>query len=160
MRFGLPDDVKALTPKNPFDRSEDGRPRVPDDILERMELVTLEEAWGVLRRNDYHWQFEGNWVNMHPDRVMVGRVITATFTPVRPDLNDVATAQGEAEGRHGSQNNWVIHTVGEGDVIVADLFGKLRDGTFVGDNLSNAIQGAAGRGLVVNGGVRDSARIY
>jgi len=160
MRLGSPEDVIALTPQNPYDRTEDGRPRVLDDILKRMELVTLEEAWGVLRRNGYHWQFEGDWVNMHPDRAMVGRVITAVFTPIRPDLNDVVNTTGEAEDRHGSQNNWVIHTVGEGDVIVADLFGKLRDGTFVGDNLSNAIQGAGGRGLVVNGGVRDTARIY
>lgn len=160
MRFSAPDDVKALTPQYLFERSEDGRPRVEDNTLKRMELVTLEEAWAVLSRNGYHSQFDGSWVNMHPERVMVGRVITAMFVPTRPDLNDVVNHQGEIEDRHGSQNNWVIHTVREGDVIVADLFGKLREGTFVGDNLSNAVQGSGGKGLVVNGGIRDTERVF
>ena len=30
----------ALTAQNPFERFDDGRPKVPDDLIERMKLVT------------------------------------------------------------------------------------------------------------------------
>jgi len=118
MRFSAREDVISITPLNPFDRFDDGRPKVPDDLLERVKLVTGEEAWSVLRKHGYDYQFEGNWVNLHPDRIMVGRAVTATMVPIRPDLNDVVNAQGEREGRHGSQNNWVIQPVVEKDVVV------------------------------------------
>jgi len=160
MRFGDPEEVIALTPLNPFDRLPDGRPRVPDDLLERLKLVTTEEAWRVVYKHGYNYQVEEGWLNLHPERVMVGRAVTATMVPIRPDLNDVVNAQGEREGRHGSQNNWVIHTVGKNDVLVVDLFGKVKWGTFVGDNLSTAVWSHGGAGIVIDGGIRDTQRIY
>ena len=160
MKFGDPEEVIAITPLNPFDRLPDGRPKVPDDLLERMKLVTTEEAWRVLSQHGYNFQIEEDWLNLHPDRVMVGRAITATMMPLRPDLNDVVNAQGEKEGRHGSQNNWVIHTVGKNDVVVVDEAGKVQWGTFVGDNLSTAVMTHGGAGLVIDGGIRDTQRIY
>jgi regulator of RNase E activity RraA len=133
---------------------------VPDDLLERMRLVTNDEAWGVLeRRHGYHFQFEGDWLNLHPERVLVGRAVTAMFVPSRPDLHDVIEAEGCSQGRSGGQNTWVIDTLVEGDVIVVDLFGKVRDGTFAGDNLSTTIKSRAGTGMVVHGGIRDLTRI-
>jgi 4-hydroxy-4-methyl-2-oxoglutarate aldolase len=160
MRFSAHEDVVALTPLNPFERYPDGRPKVPDELLERMKLVTLEEAWSVLKKYGYNYQFEGSLLNLHPDRIMVGRALTAMMVPVRPDLNDVVKAQGDSEGRKGSQNNWVIQSCKERDVVVVDLFGKVRDGTFVGDNLSSAVVGAGGAGIVIDGGIRDTQRIY
>ena len=160
MRFSAREDVLSITPLNPFDRFDDGRPKVPDDLIERMKLVTGEEAWSVLRKHGYNFQFEGNWVNLHPDRVLVGRAITATMMPIRPDLNDVVNAQGECEGRHGSQNNWVIQAVGENDVVVVNLFGKVKDGTFIGDNLATAVSGQKGAGLVIDGGIRDPGGVF
>ena len=74
MVFSSPENIAALTPQNTFGRLPDGRPHVPDDLLERMKLVSTEEAWAVLeRRHGYFFQFEGNWFNLHPDRVIVGR---------------------------------------------------------------------------------------
>jgi len=160
MKFSTREDVISITPFNPFDRFDDGRPKVPDDLIERMKLVTVEQAWSVLKEHDYNYQFEGNWVNLHPERVLVGRAITATMVPIRPDLNDVVKAQGDQEGRHGSQNNWVIHTVGENDVVVVDLFGKVKYGTFVGDNLSTAVSSQKGAGIVIDGGIRDTVGVY
>ncbi|MGH2532434.1 MAG: RraA family protein [Thermomicrobiales bacterium] len=160
MIFNTPDGVAALTPLNPFERSEDGRPRVPDDLLERMKLVTNDEAWGVLeKQHGYHNQFEGNWINVHPDVVLVGRAITALMVPKRPDLNDVVQQVGDAEGRRGGQNNWVIDSQTENDVIVVDLFGKVHDGTFIGDNLATATRARAKTGIVIDGGIRDYQRI-
>lgn len=143
------------TKQNPFDRFPDGRPKVPDTIIERMKKVSIEEAWGVLRKHKYNFQFEGNWINVHPDRVLVGRAVTAAFMPLRPDVNDIVEAKGKAEGRIGGQNSWVIDTLLEGDVIVVDLFGKIQDGTFAGDNLGNSIYTRSKTGMVIDGGIRD-----
>lgn len=160
MIANTPERIVELTPKNPFERFPDGRPRVSDDLLERMTRVTTEEAWGVLRRNGYHFQFAGNWLNLHPDRPLVGRAVTAVFVPQRPDLQEVVEAEGKAEGRIGGQNSWVIDTLLPNDVIVVDLFGKIKNGTFAGDNLSTAIHARTGTGMIVDGGIRDLQRIY
>jgi regulator of RNase E activity RraA len=160
MRFQTPEETIALTPQNPFDRFPDGRPRVPDDLVQRMALVTIEEAWGVLRRHGYHHQFEGGWMNLHPDLVLVGRAVTAFFVPQRPDLHAVVEELGKTAGCVGGQNSWVIDTLVENDVVVVDLFGKVKDGTFAGDNLSTAIHARSKTGMVVDGGMRDLARVY
>src|SRR4029079_3262364 len=107
-----------------------------------------------------HYQFEGTLLNMHPERVMVGRAVTARYVPNRPDLHGATMDAGTAEGRTGGQNTWVIDTLLPGDVLVVDLFGKIEDGTFIGDNLGTAISARAGTGLVVDGGIRDLERVY
>ncbi len=160
MRFSAREDVLSITPLNPFDRFGDGRPKVPDDLIERMKLVIAEEAWSVLTKHGYNYQFEGNWVNLHPDRVLVGRAITATMVPIRPDLDDVVNAQAEREGRGRHQNRVVLRTVGENDVVVVDIFGKIKEGTFVGDNLATAISSQKAAGLVIDGGIRDPGGVY
>jgi 4-hydroxy-4-methyl-2-oxoglutarate aldolase len=158
--FNSPERVAALTPLFPGDRIADGRPRVPDDILERMRSVTNDEAFGVIERgHDYNFQFEGDWVNLHPDRVLVGRAVTARFVPLRHDFHGVVEGEGAATGRSGGQNTWIIDELLPGDVLVVDLWGKIEDGTFIGDNLGTAIQRRAGTGLVVHGGIRDLERV-
>lgn len=147
--------VIELTRLNPFDRFPDGRPRVPDELIERMKLVTTEQAWGVLRAHGYHHQFEGGWFRTHPDRILVGRAVTAMMVPHRPDLHDLVEETGQVEGRIGGQNSWVIDTLLPGDVMIIDLFGKIKDGTFVGDNLSTSLRTRTRAGAVIDGGIRD-----
>jgi len=159
MRFSACEDVISITPRNPFDRFDDGRPKVPDDLIERMKLVATEEAWDVLRKHGYNFQFEGNWVNLHPDRVLVGRAITATMVPIRPDLDDVVKAQGEREGRHLTPARWVLNAVRENDVVVVNLFGKVKN-TFIGDNLAFGVSSQKGAGLVIDGGIRDPGGVH
>ncbi len=144
-----------LTPSNPFDRYDDGRPHVPDDLIERLKLITTEQAWGVLRKNGYNFQFEGNWMQTHPEKVLVGRCVTAMMLPYRPDFHNLVQETGQGEGRIGGQNSWVIDTLVEGDVLVVDLFGKIKNGTFVGDNLSTSIQSRTKRGAILDCGIRD-----
>ena len=50
-----------LTPLWKGERFADGRPKVPDAILNRMKLVTLEEAWAVLKGDNYKHQYEDGW---------------------------------------------------------------------------------------------------
>ena len=149
-------DLSAYSPDWKGERFGDGRPRVSDDILERMKGVSIEEAWAVCRRHGYLCQFEGNWALTGEDPVLVGRAVTAYFHPARPDVNDVIQKTGETQGRIGGQNSWIIDTLVKGDVIVVDLMGKVVDGTFMGDNLANSIWAkTGGTGVVVDGGARD-----
>ena len=145
------------------ERFPDGRPKVPDAVLERMKEVTAEEAWGVLTKAGYRLQFEGGWKEINagaPGRRLVGRVVTAVFMPLRPDLNAAIdeAAAGEARVAKG-QNSWVIDTLQPGDVLVVDLFGKIDKGTFIGDNLGTSIFAKTGKGVVVDGSVRDLSGI-
>ncbi len=148
------------TKQNPYNRFDDGRPRVPDDILERMKKVSIEEAWGVLRGSKYNHQFEGEWMNIHPDRVLVGRAVTAAFMPKRPDVDEITQELGKKDKRIGAQNSWIIDTLVENDVIVVDMFGKIVDGTFAGDNLATAIYTNSKTGMVIDGGIRDLDGIF
>jgi regulator of RNase E activity RraA len=149
----------AITADWTGERFADGRPKVPEPILERMRAVTAEEAWGVLTEAGYRLQFEGGWKEINagePGRRLVGRVVTAVFVPQRPDLNGAVNKAAAAEGRVGrGQNSWVIDTLLPGDVLVVDLFGKIDKGTFIGDNLGTSIFAKSGTGVVVNGSVRD-----
>jgi regulator of RNase E activity RraA len=144
-----------LTRLNPFDRFPDGRPNVPEDLIQRLATATTEQAWGVLRKHGYHFQFEGNWMQTHPEKILVGRAVTAMMLPHRPDFHNLVQETGVADGRIGGQNSWVIDTLLEGDVLVVDLFGKIKNGTFVGDNLSTAVQSRTKRGAVLDCGIRD-----
>ena len=152
--------IKSITSAYEGPRFRDGRPKVADDIVKRMKLVTIEEAWGVLMGKGHQFQFEGDWTNLHPDRVIVGRAVTARYIPYRSDFNDVVTAEGERHGRIGGQNSWVIDSLVKDDVLVVDLFGKVLRGTFIGDNLGTAIAtNTGGTGLIVDGGIRDDHRV-
>ena len=136
-------------------RFDDGRPKVPDDILERMGAVTIEEAWGVLRNEGYHNQFEGEWQMIHSDVPVIGRALTAQYMPNRPDVSTAINEKGKMDGRIGNSNSWPIDMLSPGDVYVADGFGKIVDGTLIGDNLGNSIFAKSGNGVVFNASSRD-----
>jgi len=141
------------------DRFPDGRPKVPDELLNRLKTVDAEEAWGVLMKAGYPNQFEGGWKVINAGPRLAARVVTAVFMPVRPDVNAVLNEHGKAEGRVGAQNSWVIDTLKPGDILVVDLFGKIKDGTFIGDNLGTSIYTKSHTGLIVDGSVRDETGI-
>lgn len=159
MLLNRKEDILHFTRPYTGARFEDGRPRVSDAILERMKLVTVEEAWGVLKGNGYNHQYEGGWWNVHPDRVLVGRAVTARYVHTRPDLHEALADWGKERNAVGLHNSWVIETLVENDVIVVDLFGKIKEGTFAGDNLGTAIANRTKTGMVIHGGIRDIARL-
>lgn len=159
MLLNRKEDILHYTRPYEGERFEDGRPKVPADILKRMRLVTVEEAWGVCKAHGYNHQYEGGWWNVHPDRVLVGRAVTARYVHTRPDLHDALADWGREHHAIGLHNSWVIDTLVEDDVIVVDLFGKIKEGTFAGDNLGTAIANRTGTGMVIHGGIRDIARL-
>ena len=152
-----PEYIKALTSEWKGERFPDGRPKVSDSILERLKNISIEEAWGVLRNKGYQNQFESDWQVINPEVPMTGRVVTAQYMPLRPDLEKYIKAQGKLENRaqQGGTNSWPIDILVEGDVYVADSYGKIIDGTLIGDNLGNSIYAKSKRGVVFNGSVRD-----
>lgn len=152
-----PEYIKALTSEWKGERFADGRPKVPDAILERLKNISIEEAWGVLRNKGYQNQFESGWEVINPDEPMTGRVVTAQYMPLRPDLENYVKAQGKIEKRasQGGTNSWPIDVLVDGDVYVADSYGKIVDGTLIGDNLGNSIYAKSKRGVIFNGSVRD-----
>lgn len=139
------------------DRFDDGRPRVPDRTLERLRAATTEHAWWVLSEAGYGSQFSGGWRQTHPGQALVGRCVTSQFLPRRPDYDAATVAAGAREGHHqgGQQNSWIIESLRQGDVMVTDIFGKIKDGTVLGDNLGTAVAARTGVGAVIDGGVRD-----
>lgn len=160
MKFSNREDIIQLTPLWTGERFDDGRPRVSDDIIRRMEKITNEEAWGVLEHKGYKFQFEGGLKMVHPNKVLVGRAVTAVMMPRRPDLHDYLLEYGQKEeGRHGFFNVWVIDSLVEDDVVVVDMFDKVYEGTFSGGNLSTTIATRTKRGQVIWGGIRDLQQI-
>ena len=143
------------TPEWKGERFADGRPKVPDRLLERMKIVTLEEAWAAIKKAGYRHQYEDNWLGIHPDKVLVGRALTAQWLPGRPDLHRAITEQGKADRRIGDQNAWPVDLLQPGDVYVCDHFGLKEDGPSIGDNVGNAIYARSGNGIVYDGAVRD-----
>jgi 4-hydroxy-4-methyl-2-oxoglutarate aldolase len=156
-----PEQIKGLTPEWKGERSADGRPHVSDELLQRLKTVTVDEAWEKLKAKGYLSQFEGDWKILHPDSVMTGRVVTAQYMPFRPDLNAVVKEQGKTEGRsqRGGQNLWPIDILQNGDVYVADAYGKIADGTLIGSSLASSIWGRAKRGVIFYGSIRDVAEV-
>lgn len=151
------EELTSLTSRCPFGRFDDGRPRVPDDLLDRLLHATTEQAWKVMDTEGYRFQFAGGWRETRPGRITVGRAVTAQFLPYRPDFHEAVQRTGIDEGRgtSGGQNSWVIESLQQRDIMVVDIFGKVKDGTVVGDNLGTAVQVRTGAGAVIDGGIRD-----
>jgi regulator of RNase E activity RraA len=161
MRYDNSEDIIQLSPLWTGERFPNGRPRIPDDILRRFNVVTTEEAWGVLWQHGYKYQFQGDWKVSQPGKILVGRAVTAVMVPKRPDLDTTLLEYGQqVEGRKGFFNSWPLETLVEGDVLVVDLFDKIFEGTYVGGNLSTAIsRRTKNGGAVIWGGIRDVQQV-
>jgi regulator of RNase E activity RraA len=152
-----PQQVIDLTPTWEGERSDDGRPLVAVDDLAALAEATAEHAWTILDRNGYPRQYVGGWTQSSPGRSFVGRAVTCSFVPARPDHHEAVVRDGRQHGFTVGerQNTWVIESLTEGDCLVADIFGKVFNGTVVGDNLGTAVATRTGVGAVIDGGVRD-----
>ncbi len=161
MKYDNREDILQLTPLWTGERFDNGRPRIPEDILRRFRVVTTEEAWGVLWDQGYKYQFQGDWKVSQPGKILVGRAVTAVMVPKRPDLDTTLLDYGHnVEGRKGFFNSWPLETMVEDDVLVVDLFDKVYGGTYVGGNLSTAISRRTKRGgAVIWGGIRDVQQV-
>lgn len=148
------------TAKNPFERFPDGRPKVPDALLERVKKLSVEEAWGVLRDKGYHYQYAGDFKILHPGAKLVGRAFTAQYLPHRPDVAEVLETEAKAAGRPPGNSQQVADALQLNDVPVVALMGAAAGHNFGGDNIHAAVYGATRTGAVVDGTIRDLEGIY
>ena len=140
-------DLADYTAQSTFDRLPDGRPKVPDDLLERARELSSEEVWAVLEEKGFRNQYADGFQILHPEKPMVGRAFTVQFMPERPDVSKVASAKAKERGLGSLTNQLAIDMLQPGDVLIVDLFGKKVNGTIVGDNLFYY--------MVVDGSIRD-----
>ncbi|MBR5739491.1 MAG: RraA family protein [Lachnospiraceae bacterium] len=161
MYFNDRESIIELTPEWKGERLPDGRPKVADKYLDALYGMTLEEVWKPIFVLGYENQFVGGGeaplIPLHDDgRKLVGRAVTCNYCPTRPDLHAEMFRRGAADGRKGNYNQWVIDNLIERDVVVCDMFDKIYKGTFLGGNLTTAIQKRTKNGgAVIWGGVRD-----
>ena len=161
MHFNDREEIIALTPQWKGERLPDGRPKVDEKYLKALKTLTLEEVWKPIFVKGYESQFEGRLHTLHDDgRKLIGRAVTAIYCPFRPDLDAVVKDIGKSEGRTGTYNQWVIDSLVEGDVVVADMYDKIYKGTFLGGNLTTAIKTKTKTGGgVIWGGIRDTEQM-
>ncbi len=148
------EELTYLTSDWQGERFPDGRPKIPDNLLERAKLIMIDDAWSVLKNEGYVNQFEGNWKSVN-DLPMAGRAVTAMYLPSRPDLEKHIKDRGAKQGRKGNTNAWPIDILTKGDLYVADAFGKISGGGIMGATLANSIISKSGNGVVFDGAARD-----
>lgn len=149
-------DLVDYSAQSPFERFPDGRPKVPDNLLQQARELSSEEVWAVMQDKGFNNQYADGFRILHPDKPMVGRAFTVQFMPQRPDLEHIATSKAKEHGLSSLTNQTAIDMLQPGDVLVVDIFGKKVGGTIVGDNLFFYVMTATkGGGLVVDGSIRD-----
>ena len=154
------DELIFLTSEWKGERFADGRPKVPDALLERAKRIYVDDAWTVLKNEGYTAQFEGGWKMVNDSIPVVGRAVTAMYMPSRPDVEKHIKERGiTQQGRKGNTNSWPIEVLTRGDVYVADAFGKIEGGTLMGSTLATAIHTKTGNGVIFHGAARDLQEI-
>ena len=152
------DELIFLTSEWKGERFADGRPKIPDDLLERAKHIMIDDAWTVLKNEGYLNQYEGGWRTVN-DTPMTGRAVTAMYMPSRPDVEKNIKDRGSKQGRKGNTNSWPIDVLTKGDLYVADAFGKISGGGIMGATLANSIFSKSGNGVVFDGAARDLQEI-
>jgi regulator of RNase E activity RraA len=142
------------TSKNPYERFADGRPKVPDALLEKFKDMSSEEIG--LGRSGYPNQFVDGLQVLRPDKKLIGRAVTIQLMPMRPDIADVDAAEWKAQGHPVAlSHQTAIDLLQPGDVFVVDVFGSAAAGGVIGDNLAYYIMKTTGAGFVIDGAIRD-----
>lgn len=152
------EELTFLTSAWKGERFADGRPKLPDDILERAKKIYIDDAWTVLKNEGYLNQYEGTWKSVN-DITITGRAVTAMYLPSRPDVEKNIKNRGAKQGRTGNTNSWPIDILAKGDLYVADAFGKISGGGIMGATLANSIYAKSGSGVVFDGAARDLQEI-
>ncbi len=149
-------DLTDYTAQNPYERFPDGRPKVPDALLQQARELSAEEVWAVLQDKNFNNQYADGFQILHPEKTMVGRAFTVQFMPLRSDVDQVAQTKAKDRGIPRLMNQTAIDMLQPGDVLIVDLFGKKVGGTIVGDNLFYyTMKATHSGGLVVDGSIRD-----
>jgi 4-hydroxy-4-methyl-2-oxoglutarate aldolase len=168
------EELIKYTAQNPFDRFPDGRPKVPDSILDMYKDMASEEVMGAGRSGGPGPQapaapgraggpppvtavtFTDGWQLLSPGKKLIGRAFTVQFMPIREEVSRVDQEEWLKKGNDRPLNHQsAIDMLQPGDVFVADLGGGAEGGGIIGDNLAYYIWKKTGTGFVINGMIRD-----
>jgi 4-hydroxy-4-methyl-2-oxoglutarate aldolase len=149
-----PEQVAKYTAQNPYERFPDGRPKVPDSILEQVKGLSAEEVLGIAARG-YPNQFVEGLQNLRPGKKLVGRALTLQLMPLRADVAEAQSAELKAKGTGYLSHQTAIDMLQAGDVLVIDAIGSIASGGIIGDNLAYYIWKKTGAGFVIDGAIRD-----
>ena len=143
------------TKQNPFERFPDGRPKVPDALLEKVRAMSAEEVLSIIRKG-YPNQYVDGFQIVNPSKNLVGRAMTLQLMPSRPDVADV-DQEAWKSNHNGARlsHQTALDMLQKGDVFVVDAFGNANAGGVVGDNLAYYIWKTTGNGFVIDGAIRD-----
>ncbi len=146
--------LMKYTAKSPYERFPDGRPKVPDALLEKFQDMSSEEI--NLSHSGYPNQFVDGLQVLHPEKKLIGRAVTMQLMPLRPDITEVDAAEWKAQGNQRPRDHQnALDLLQKGDVIVVDVYGSVSAGGVIGDNLAYYIMKATGAGFVIDGAIRD-----
>jgi len=168
LKFNDREEILAITSQWKGERFADGRPKVADRYLDALYGMTLEELWKPIFVRGYEHQFIA-MKSLHPEfkpdgtvnKKLVGRAVTAVYAPTRPDYFESMMDLARAQGWSGTPNQWVMDSLTDRDVVVVDMYDKVFKGTFVGGNLTTALQAKTGTGgAVIWGGIRDIEQMH
>jgi regulator of RNase E activity RraA len=149
------DQLMKYTARNPYDRFPDGRPKVPDEVLEKLKSMSAEEVLGIVRRG-YPNQYADGFKILTPGKNLIGRAMTLQLMPSRPDVGDVDQKEWAAKNQGARlSHQTAIDMLQKGDVFVVDAFGNADAGGIVGDNLAYYVWKTTGAGFVIDGAIRD-----
>jgi len=89
-------DLLDYTSQNPFGRLPDGRPKVPDDLIERARGLSAEEIWAGLEDKKFRNQYADGLQVLHPGKTLAGRAFTVEFIARALRSGQRSRSQGES----------------------------------------------------------------
>ena len=128
--------------------------RPPRDLVERVREVGAATASATLAHMGIRNCFMEGPVARSPGQVVAGPCVTLQMMPKREDLFD----EGEYADVEKQLHRHVLYQVEEGDIVVVDARGDMTSGIF-GDMMMTYFKGLRGAGVVIDGCVRDWAKV-
>jgi regulator of RNase E activity RraA len=148
------EEMIRYTARNPYERFPDGRPKVPDAVMQQMKDMSAEEFLGLGARGSVH--YADGFLLLNPGKKLIGRAFTLQLMPVREEVADPWAEEWKQRGNpRPLSHQSALDQLQEGDVLVVDAGGDLGAGGIVGNNLAYYIWKKTGAGLVIDGAIRD-----
>ncbi|HQG78494.1 MAG TPA: hypothetical protein PLS58_13475 [Bacteroidales bacterium] len=149
--------MEAFTALNPYGRFPDGRPMIPDAVIDsvrNLEIKVIEALEALAARKYNNSQFDAGWKTLIPGKKIAGRAFTVQFMPPRPDLQEAMQNEAKKNNTTAISKSATIDMLQKNDLAVIDLYGKVEGGLpYVGDKLAYYIWKTTGTGFIVDGGI-------
>ncbi|WP_457100787.1 RraA family protein [Microbacterium sp. P5_E9] len=129
--------------------------RADPDLLRRMDAVSAATACAKLNGLGISRTYVDGPTPLESGHKIVGSAVTLQFMPQR---EDVASGVSQEYVERNTALWAVLETIQPGDVLVVQAFGSAFTGCF-GDMLVRYFKKRGGAGIVVDGRIRDAARV-